>query len=214
MPSAKRYLLIALSFVIVTAGFAVFTPRVVHAVTAALVQVVNTSANPVPTTESSVRFQTALCSVTGTVASQVVNSCTGNGGTNFVVPTTTSAGATVKRLVVDNVSGYCSSFDNPGLFIKAIRLRGQLLPDSVSNGVTTFTHYVPLTDPYSYINSPNIGPPYANHQETDTTFDWATHFAFNAGDTVGFELLPFYTGDPSVFDYFCIARVEGALITQ
>jgi hypothetical protein len=47
--SAKRYLLIAMSFVFALLVFAVVTPRVAHAVSAALVQVVNTSANPVPT---------------------------------------------------------------------------------------------------------------------------------------------------------------------
>jgi hypothetical protein len=49
MHSAKRYLLIALSFAICMTVFAAFAPRIAHAVTATLVQVVNTASNPVPT---------------------------------------------------------------------------------------------------------------------------------------------------------------------
>ncbi len=48
MNSAKRYLMIALSFVLAIGVFTVIAPRTMHAVTATLVQVVNTSANPVP----------------------------------------------------------------------------------------------------------------------------------------------------------------------
>jgi hypothetical protein len=46
--SAKRYLLIALSFAICMTVFAAFAPRIAHAITATLVQVVNTAQNPVP----------------------------------------------------------------------------------------------------------------------------------------------------------------------
>ena len=48
MHSAKRYLLIALSFAICMTIFAAFAPRMAHAVTATLVQVVNGPSNPVP----------------------------------------------------------------------------------------------------------------------------------------------------------------------
>jgi hypothetical protein len=48
MHSAKRYLVIALSFAICMTVFAAFAPRIAHAITATLVQVVNTGNNPVP----------------------------------------------------------------------------------------------------------------------------------------------------------------------
>src|SRR5256885_8570920 len=51
-----------------------------------------------------------------------------------LVPNVTSIGAAVKRLVVENVSGFCSSFDNPSLFVKAVRLVGPFVPDAVQNG--------------------------------------------------------------------------------
>ncbi len=47
MHSAKRYLVIALSFALALTVFAAFAPRAVHAITATLVQVVNTASNPV-----------------------------------------------------------------------------------------------------------------------------------------------------------------------
>ena len=52
MQSAKRYLFIAISFIFASLVFVTFAPRVAHAITAAMVQVVNTSANPVPTTDT------------------------------------------------------------------------------------------------------------------------------------------------------------------
>lgn len=48
MNSAKRYLVIALSFAICMTVFAAFAPSIAHAVTATLVQVVNNSSSPVP----------------------------------------------------------------------------------------------------------------------------------------------------------------------
>ncbi len=49
MSTAKRYLVIALSFALALTIFAAFTPRIAHAITATLVQVVNTASNPVMT---------------------------------------------------------------------------------------------------------------------------------------------------------------------
>jgi hypothetical protein len=49
MNSARRYLLIALSFAICMTVFAAFAPRIAHAVTATLVQVANGPGNPVIT---------------------------------------------------------------------------------------------------------------------------------------------------------------------
>jgi hypothetical protein len=52
MNTAKKYLLIAFSFAIALGSFSIFAPRAVHAITATLVQVVNTASNPVPTTRT------------------------------------------------------------------------------------------------------------------------------------------------------------------
>lgn len=48
MSSAKRYVVFGLSFLLVAFAITLLAPKSVHAVAAALVQVANTSANPVP----------------------------------------------------------------------------------------------------------------------------------------------------------------------
>ena len=214
MPSAKRYLLFALSFAVFAATFTMLTPRVVHAITAALVQVVNTSANPVPVTDAGSRFQAAVCNITGAIANAVTPAFCVGGQSTFVVPTTTSTGATVKQLIVDQVSGFCSNYNDPGTLIKAVRLRGAFLPDSVPYGNATFTHYIPIVAPvYSYTNAAGWGPPLANVPESDYTYGQTTHFAFLAGDTVTLDMWTFSV-TPTPLDGYCIARVEGHLVTQ
>lgn len=52
MSSAKRYLLIALCFVLAVTTFTMLAPRAAHALVATLVQVVNTPTNAVPTVQA------------------------------------------------------------------------------------------------------------------------------------------------------------------
>lgn len=214
MPSAKRYLLIALSFVVALTAMVILNPRTVHAITAALVQVTNTSANPVPQQEAATRFQAAVCVVFGTI-STATNTCPAPTNTaSFAVPTTTSTGAAVRRLVVENVSGYCSNYGNNALVLKWVRLRGGFAPDSVSNGLGTFTHYVPVGVPYSYINDASWGPPITNQPENDYSFGQTTNFSFNPGDNVTFETEGFLPSASGAQDFFCVGRVEGYLVTN
>jgi hypothetical protein len=49
MNTAKRYFLIILCFTVGLTTFSVFTPRVAHAIATALVTVMNTASNPIPT---------------------------------------------------------------------------------------------------------------------------------------------------------------------
>ncbi|MHB8525837.1 MAG: hypothetical protein ACYDD2_06735 [Candidatus Acidiferrales bacterium] len=145
-------------------------PRAAHAVLSALVTVTNTSANPVPTYDSGTRFQTDVCFASGSV-SVASNFCGLNNSRTFQVPTVTSSGATVKRLVVDNVSGICSNFNNPALFIKTVFLSGPFVPDSVPKGVSSAGHHVPIAGAlYSYVNSPGAPSPFAGVPETDYSF--------------------------------------------
>jgi len=210
--SAKNLLMVAGAFALAMILFAIAAPKAAHALVSTLVQITNTSANPVHTAESATRFQAAVCNFTGPVAT-ATNLCTA-GKSTFTVPTVTSTGASVKRLIVDNVSGFCSNFDNPSLFIKAVRLVGPFVPDAVENGNTLLARYIPIIGPaYSYVNDPGTPPPYPNHPETDYTFGQTTHFAFNAGDTVSSDTYYFSTGAGSV-DYFCFERAEGYLVTQ
>jgi len=214
MPSAKRYLLIAFSFVVALTAIVILNPRTVHAITAALVQVSNTSAAPVPQEDAGTRFQAAVCNVAGGI-STAVNPCPSPTNVpTFTVPTTTSTGAPVRRLIVENVSGYCSNYGSNAVIMKFIRLRGQPTPDADSNGNPTFTHYIPLGAPYSYVNDATWGPPLANEPENDYGFGQTTKFAFNPGDTVSLELFDFQPSTSNVVDAFCIARVEGYLVTN
>src|SRR5438270_4922672 len=103
MHSAKRYLVIALSFAICMATFAAFAPRIAHAVTATLVQVVNSGANPVPVSDGATQYQATLCASYGTYG----GICSQNnlGPPSFQVPATTASGAQVKRLVIVALNG-------------------------------------------------------------------------------------------------------------
>ena len=210
MSSAKRFLFIALSFVVATVTFAAFTPRAVHAITAALVQVTNTSANPVPMAESSIRYEASVCSGRGAI-SAAVGTCP-DGQNTFVVPTVTSSGAAVKRLIVDNVSGFCSTYANPNLFLKVVQLTGPVVPDSDAKGSAQLNHFVPIVaPPFSYVNDANQGV-LANVQETDYAYGQTTHFAFLPGDTVRLGFFFFFASGN--FDGNCIARIDGYLVTQ
>ena len=51
MASARRYLTIAFSFTLALTALSILGPKTVHAVSAALVQVTNTAAQPVPITD-------------------------------------------------------------------------------------------------------------------------------------------------------------------
>jgi len=213
MSSAKRYLFIALSFVLALTALAVFSPRTVHAITATLVQVVNTSATPVPQEEAATRFQAAVCLISGSISTSYNVCPSPTNVATFTVPTTTAAGATVRRLIVENVSGFCSNFGNNAVVIKSIRLRGQAVPDVVSNGNATFTHYVPVGAPYSYVNDATTGV-LANQPENDYNFGQTTKFAFNPGDTVTLESVYFFPSNNDTQDLFCAARVEGYFVTN
>lgn len=215
MGHARRYLLIALSLVVALTTVTMLAPRTVHAITATLVQVVNNSASPVPTVDAGLRFAAALCVVNGSISSGANFCLPPTNVATFVVPNTTSAGTPVRRLVVDNVSGYCSNYANPGFLLKTVRLRGQFPPDAVNNGNATLTHYVPIVGPvYSYVNDATWGPPTANQAENDYSFGQATHFTFGPGESVTADAFGFLPSLNGAVDYYCVVRVEGELVAQ
>jgi len=81
-------------------------PKAVHAAVAALVEVANTPANPVPNADVNAPgeepFQTQICLTTPTT-----DACGSTPG-DFVVPATTSDGLSIKRLVIEQISASCS----------------------------------------------------------------------------------------------------------
>ena len=197
----------------VAAVTALVMPKAVHAVAAALVEVTNTSANPVPMYDSATRFQADVCHAFGSV-SAAVNFCGSNTSSSFVVPSVTSGGAAVKRLVVDNVGGVCSSFNNSTLVITNVGLKGQFVPDSVPNGDPSAIHWIPLVGPaHSYVNDPSIGPPLGGIAETDYGYGQDSHYSFNPGTTVSAFVEYSFTGVGDQ-DLGCLVNVEGYLATQ
>jgi len=80
-------------------------PKAVHAAVAALVEIANTPANPVPNADVNAPgeepFQTELCAAIGGSGCDTFVPAT------FVVPTTTSDGLNVKRLVIEAVGATC-----------------------------------------------------------------------------------------------------------
>lgn len=105
MKSAKRYVVIAASFALCMMVFAAFAPRVAHAITATLVQVVNTSANPVPVQPNNWRQPVGLKCIAS------VNIPSGPFGLGFCTLGDTAGNAyTVpagKRLIVELANGSC-----------------------------------------------------------------------------------------------------------
>ncbi|MGA8409860.1 MAG: hypothetical protein WB680_21995 [Candidatus Acidiferrales bacterium] len=74
-------------------------PRAARGVAAALVLVSNTSANPVPTLDAASEFPFTVSPVYGIGIDPSLS--------EFTVPSTTSTGAAVKRLVIEQVSALC-----------------------------------------------------------------------------------------------------------
>lgn len=118
---------------------AALAPRAARGVAAALVQITNTSSNPVPVVDSDLvnePFSTMICVscadlISGGLPIQGTPSAT------FVVPSTDSAGNSVKLLVIRYVSGACSS---PVVGITAS------VPANAVGGVTQTITFIPLQE--------------------------------------------------------------------
>lgn len=81
---------------------AALAPKATRGVAAALVQVTNTSASPVPTVSSDANFPY--------VALMCAGNCSDVSLTNsFSVPSTTTTGVAVKRLVIEDLNASCNS---------------------------------------------------------------------------------------------------------
>lgn len=85
-------------------------PKAVHAAVATLVEIANTPANPVPNADVNAPGEEPL---------QALLCAAPNGSTEcgtlpdtFTVPSTTSDGLSIKRLVIEYVTGFCQSSGN------------------------------------------------------------------------------------------------------
>jgi hypothetical protein len=75
-------------------------PKAARGVAAALVQVTNTSANPVPTVSADANFP---------YEAQICAGDCGGFPNSFSVPSTTTTGVPVKRLVIEDLNANCAS---------------------------------------------------------------------------------------------------------
>lgn len=145
MQSAKRYLLIAISFLFASLVVVAFTPRVAHAITATMVQVVNTSTNPVQSADVEKLARIPYQSTYRTTTCVNVTNC-------FFQFTAAPPGY---RLVVENISGIFELANNTtapvtGLFEGSNFLNtfgftstnGQIFNGTVMSGVNQPTRMV------------------------------------------------------------------------
>jgi hypothetical protein len=87
-------------------------PRAVRGITATLVQVTNTSASPVPTVSDDANFPYEALICSGDCNSNIFSPISAS----FAVPSATTTGVPVKRLVIEDLSASCVQVDaGPGL---------------------------------------------------------------------------------------------------
>jgi hypothetical protein len=187
----KRALAVLGAFVVVAAIAAVVVPDAARGIAAALVQVTNTSANPVPNldvnTPAEQPFETILCTSVGVFAGE----CPSSEPSEFVVPSTTTDGATVKRLVIENVSGSCAIGATTQVLGMGI---DTTIGENTVNGLSTVQTLVPVLG-----SSPGKGAVYGQ----------AARLYADPGAIVGME--PFVGGST---DLICGANVNGYLVTK
>jgi len=106
-------------------------PKTVHAVLSALVTVTNTSANPVPNRDvdssANFPFSSELCLGNANFCQGVTDV--------FTVPTVTSSGVSVKRLIIETISGTCHDTSGGTNFIAGISLGTFAPPDSSNSSL-------------------------------------------------------------------------------
>src|ERR1039457_1175895 len=121
-------------------------PKAVHAAVAALVEVANTPANPVPNADVNAPgeepFQTQLCYSLLTFGGGP-DPCIGGFPKFFTVPTTTSDGLSIKRLVVDHLAASCNETEVITSLITAVDFG--MNENQVNGSVYVGRIYIPLT---------------------------------------------------------------------
>ncbi len=116
-------------------------PKAVHAAVAALVEVANTPANPVPNADVNAPgeepFQTQIC-----VDTPANGNC-GSTPSGFVVPATTSDSLSIKRLVIEQISASCNEMGT----ITSLRayLSFQMNENQVNGSAFPGVIYLPFT---------------------------------------------------------------------
>ena|SRR5579864_5504971 len=127
------------TLVIVIAIAALVMPKTAHAIIATAVQVVNTSANSVPTSDAGMANEPFEFEAIARPNS--VNEIIGT----FTVPATTADGRSVQRLVIEEVTVQCSGLSAPtaGVRVSGFPFSGAGANLGLSNGFED-DHYFPF----------------------------------------------------------------------
>ena len=126
---------------------AALAPKATRGIAAALVQVTNTATNAVPTEDGPGNFPFGVVE-----CAEIGNSNCGSSLPPFFVPATTSTGAAVKRLVIEDVSAACGALD--GSVVSSVVLDVPLPADHVSlDGASSLRYLFTLTPPDGFAHS-------------------------------------------------------------
>lgn len=152
MKFAKRLLTVAGAVALAGLFSVMLAPKAVHAVVSTLVTVANTSADPVPVTNGKdlvqQPFETTICKDSGDGTCAAGYTLLGLSATpqdSFVVPSTDSAGDSVKALVITFVSGTCTAANTvpalsttvPANAVNGINQAFNVLNANTSNSMST-----------------------------------------------------------------------------
>lgn len=184
----KRVLMVAGATALAGVFALMVAPKAAHGVVAALVQVVNTSANPVPNldvnTPAEEPLQAILCFDSGN------GECAALPLPNFfVVPTTTTDGLSVKRAVIENLSGNCGG--------PSVQVTGLALSTFVKENIVTVSQAA-ATVP--------ISPQSGNF----AIFGQPIRLYADPGAEIG--MVPYVSGGTG--NYVCSVSLNGYLITK
>ena len=144
MNYAKRMLMGVGVVVIAAMIVALIAPNTAHGLVAALVQVTNTAANPVPTvaTDDPSTEPSSWESIASGTSGSYIHA------TAFTVPTTTEGGKIVKQLVWESVSVTCRNLDEP---FRGVRVVWQ--GPSTTTNTEYFLPFVTTSDSSKFVTS-------------------------------------------------------------
>ena len=130
--NALRRIAMAISGTVVAAlVLTLAVPRAAHAVLSALVTITNTAANPVPNRDvdnsANFPFSSEVCIGDANFCQGVTD--------QFTVPTVTSSGAPVKRLIIETISGACDDTSGGSNFIAGVALNTSAPADSSNSSL-------------------------------------------------------------------------------
>jgi hypothetical protein len=198
----KRFLMGLGTVLLLALSLQLFAPQAVHAVVSTLVTIANTSSNPVLSRNvdnpATYPFSANLCIA--------VNStdCDASTPQFFVVPSYTSTGVPIKRLVLQGVSGRCQGDPTTIGLLDGVQIASFAPPDNINNPSSP--------SPYRpYQNASVLG---TSHLTGDFPFSGQIYIYAAPGDTVHSEFSFGSTTPFSPAPIECQVFLTGYLVSQ